>query len=453
MDSSYTDEGITSLSVRGFKSIADESRIELRPLTILAGANSSGKSSIIQPLLLMKQTLEATYDPGALYSDGPLLQFTSSDQLLSSKPVKSKSFSLSLELSNSDRLEIEFGQDKKVAFVVNKMKFTRNNNTLDLKVNMTSEEIKNITAPYLEKGIFSLLSGNYNVIEEMEKDKTTNCKIKRDRCFLTVFFVVPKDNSELEKERMMRWISWIPTTIGADLNIFQHNITNLIHLPAWRGSPKRIYNKTAVGDVFPGRFTEYFPGIIVDWYEKDKLYKLNACLKQLGLTWKVMPKIINETQVELHVGRTCKSVRGGGSDTVNIADVGFGVSQVLPILVALLVARKGQTVHIEEPEIHLHPAAQRDLAKIITTAVNRGVRVIMETHSSILLLGVQTLVAKGEMAADDVKLHWFSRNKKDGTAKIEPGDLDKNGAYGDWPVDFDDVSLEQEEEYLDTVQR
>src|SRR5437588_5028263 len=76
-------EGITRLIVGGFKSIRQEQSIEIRPLTILAGANSSGKSSIMQPLLLLKQTLEATYDPGALLLNGPNVRFTSADQLLS----------------------------------------------------------------------------------------------------------------------------------------------------------------------------------------------------------------------------------------------------------------------------------------------------------------------------------------------------------------------------------
>lgn len=71
--------GITAISVRGFKSLYDESRIEIRPLTILAGANNSGKSSIMQPLLLMKQTLEAPYDPGALWLDGHNISFSATD--------------------------------------------------------------------------------------------------------------------------------------------------------------------------------------------------------------------------------------------------------------------------------------------------------------------------------------------------------------------------------------
>src|SRR3989440_11042958 len=79
-----TREGITRITVGGFKSIAQEQGIEIRPLTILAGANSSGKSSIMQPLLLLKQTLEASYDPGALRLDGPNVRFTSAEQFLSS---------------------------------------------------------------------------------------------------------------------------------------------------------------------------------------------------------------------------------------------------------------------------------------------------------------------------------------------------------------------------------
>src|SRR5438105_3173910 len=78
-------EGITRITVGGFKSIVQEQSIEIRPLTILAGANSSGKSSIMQPLLLLKQTLEATYDPGALLLNGPNVRFALVDQLLSRK--------------------------------------------------------------------------------------------------------------------------------------------------------------------------------------------------------------------------------------------------------------------------------------------------------------------------------------------------------------------------------
>src|SRR5437016_10928198 len=77
-----TPQGITHITVGGYKSIAREQTIEIRPLTVLAGANSSGKSSMMQPLLLLKQTLEAPYDSGALLLNGPNVKFTSVDQMM-----------------------------------------------------------------------------------------------------------------------------------------------------------------------------------------------------------------------------------------------------------------------------------------------------------------------------------------------------------------------------------
>src|SRR6266481_1378381 len=97
-------EGITRIIVGGFKSISREQSIEIRPLTILAGANSSGKSSIMQPLLLLKQTLEAPYDPGALLLNGPNVKFTMADQLLSriGKGQTLGSFQTGVRLTSGD---------------------------------------------------------------------------------------------------------------------------------------------------------------------------------------------------------------------------------------------------------------------------------------------------------------------------------------------------------------
>lgn len=69
-------------------------------------------------------------------------------------------------------------------------------------------------------------------------------------------------------------------------------------------------------------------------------------------------------------------------------------------------------------------------------------RVIAETHGSILLRSIQTLVASGKLPPELVKLHWFSRNPQDGSTEILSADLDKQGACGNWPGDFDDVARE-----------
>jgi predicted ATPase len=160
----------------------------------------------------------------------------------------------------------------------------------------------------------------------------------------------------------------------------------------------------------------------------------------------VTARRINDVTIELHVAI--------GDDTRradNIADVGFGVSQVLPVLVALRTAELGRLVYIEEPEIHLHPRAQTKLADILADAAKRGVRVVAETHSSLLLRAIQTLVAKGDLDPELVRLHWFTRDAE-GVTHVNSAKPDANGAFGDWPEDFGDVALESEQRYLDAVE-
>ena len=88
---------------------------------------------------------------------------------------------------------------------------------------------------------------------------------------------------------------------------------------------------------------------------------------------------------------------------------------------------------------------------MLADAAMQGKRMVVETHSSLLLLGIQTLVAEGKLPPEMVKLHWFTR-QEDGSTKITSADLDETGAYGDWPEDFDTVTLNSESRYLDAAQ-
>ncbi|MCP4660462.1 MAG: hypothetical protein GY856_34100 [bacterium] len=96
-------------------------------------------------------------------------------------------------------------------------------------------------------------------------------------------------------------------------------------------------------------------------------------------------------------------------------------------------------------EIHLHPRAQVALASVLAAAAGRGVRVVAETHSALLLLAVQTLVARGELPAAELILHWFERGE-DGATRIRTAELDDAGSFGDWPEDFTWINPDCEEE-------
>src|SRR6185312_13622524 len=104
--------------IKGFKSIEGPLTIGIRPLTILAGANSAGKSSAIQPLLLLKQTLEAAYDPGPLLLSGPNVNFTSVQQFLckasTNKATSEFMFGVSMSPQSSCNITFQKGSDSPI---------------------------------------------------------------------------------------------------------------------------------------------------------------------------------------------------------------------------------------------------------------------------------------------------------------------------------------------------
>ena len=208
---------------------------------------------------------------------------------------------------------------------------------------------------------------------------------------------------------------------------------------------------------FPGSFEKYIASLIYHWQtdpeQHDKFAKLQDYLQQLGLASAAKANRLNDSRLELRISRQIKA-SVPAADLVNIADVGFGVSQVLPVLVALLTAKPNQLVYIEQPELHLHPRAQHALARVMADAITtRNINLVIETHSAILIRGVQTLVAQRKMAPDLVSLNWFTQNPDTGQADISSATLDEYGAFGDWPEDFDAVALDADRLYLDAVEQ
>ncbi len=419
-------ESITKISVSGFKSIAEERAIDIYPLTILAGANSSGKSSIMQPLLMLKQTLEAPYDPGALKIDGPNVEFTEAEQFMSTlvKENKMSHFHVQIETGMSQSTystKITFGKEKNGIEIIEMATATKNptNQTMaphfTLVPNLSPEKIKEQTD---QDSMLNELKG--------EDDFTV---VKRSRCFLRLETKDGRGGLNLTSD-------------------VAFNIVRSIHLPGLRGNPSRFYQLTSAGPWYIGRFQNYVASLIHEWQETtDKRLKtVAAALHRLKLTGHVRTKKIGDARIELQVGRL-PILRIDNPEMVNITDVGFGVSQVLPVIVALIAAEPGRLVYIEQPELHLHPNAQVALSQVLADAAKRGVRVVIETHSSLLLLGIQTLVAEGKLSPELVKLHWFSRTKE-GVTKVNSKGLDKDGTYGRWPIDFDKVSLREQSRYI-----
>lgn len=421
---------IDKITVKGFKCFRDEVSLDIGNLTLLCGRNSSGKSSFLQPALLMKQTYWSPVDAGPLDLDGQNARFDRAAELFWRGKVRSDRsgrIEVGFTVGDLERRHV-FRLDSRKHIQLEHVALTKNAQTLTLSPGHD-----------LPESSFDL-AAEFGAIRRLGRSPNAQiaAKVQRSRC----------DARVMQYEGTAAIGS---REYGPDL---PQILGRWLHVPGFRGSPEREYTAIRPPNTsFPGWFHQYTAGVLREWQEKtdERLQILGDLLRSLELTWKVRVQERTDTRVSLLVGRTRTSFAGGASDLVSIADVGFGVSQVLPVLVALLLAKAGDIVHIEQPELHLHPKAQYELGCAIATVAMLGKCVIVETHSMPLLRGAQATVA--ELAQDKALdpgtayAHWFERSD-DGAAQAKSTRMLADGSLPDWPEDLAQASLDADLSYL-----
>ena len=466
---------IEGIRTSGFASYGNPQTVSFYPLTILAGSNSAGKSSSMKPLLLLKQTLDHPIDPGPLLISGANVQFTNLHQLFTKAPDEQNMDTANIEIKMArGSLSLSFSQNDDADLTIKETSYTQDiwlrgsEDTLRLQPDMKPDDIES-QLPITVRESASREATNFKEfaepiaesIAESHADETTdesnrgeylaflNSKlreeywtIRRQRCFLTA---------------ALRSFGAFHRTIDPSGNPqcdVASALKTIIHVPAFRRKQFRNYPTAEVASSFPGTFEDYTASVVAKW-QADKNDKLNALidtLRDLHLTSSVKASRVSDAEVELLVARPGQQRSQSNSEMVSLADVGIGVSYVLPVLVALEVAESGQMVYVEQPESHLHPRAEYGLAKALVRAARRGVRVVVETHSSLLLLHIQTLVADGAISADSVGLHWFSLGDN-GFTSVDTREPDEHGRTGDWPEDFADIEMHASSEFIRAARR
>ena len=455
--------GITRISVTGFKSLANKTDVEIRPLTVLAGANSSGKSSLMQPLLLMKQTLESAFEAaGPFLLSGPYVQYTETKQFLSRVGASPQPFTLEFSLDEGLIAGVTYSTDRW--------------GTLYLAPDRLQRSIRGVTYSTDSWAALSVAENWGSNATKRSKWKLTKMSTQEElREMLLSLGLIPLqvEDADLRALSTVQCGFYLCVLLpkgsrqtgmgmhGAEPYYMQENLAlsshvgRLVYVPGIRGSQSR---KSLLAEVtghgfFPGSFESYAPSVVFSWIlpgNRHKMQQLVNALSLLNLASGISPVRLNESELEIRIPRARDSAE---DDFINIADVGLAVPTVLPVLVALIQADPGQLVYIEQPELHLHPRAQWRLAQLLAQAANRGVRLVIETHSSLLLRGILTQIAENKIANDKVILHWFERNNETGISSVHTKEPDSAGRVGDWPEDFSDVELKSDNEYLDAVDK
>lgn len=433
---------LKKLRIQNFKGWKDTGTIDMAPITLFFGANSSGKSSIGQFLMMLKQTVEnpdrkAVFHPGG--NNSPV-ELGSYKEMVYQHDLKNK-IKFEYQWSLNDQLKIKKTGTKEV-FIGDVLNFE-------------SEVYWKDNTQTVERFAYELMSAENKVLY-IDTNRKGNGKLE---------YEVKQENYGLTRNQGRAWPLGVPVRFygfpdemvayykNADfvqlLNLSQENFfRSLSYLGPLREKAKRIYSWGGNNPESTGYSGENTIAAVLAAKNKKinfgskKKYSLFEVviatkLHEMGLVKNFKINPISENRQDYEV----KVTTGGEADWVDIPDVGFGVSQVLPVIVQCFYAPKNSIILMEQPEIHLHPSAQSALADVMIDAIrsrednkNRNIQLIIETHSEHFLRRLQRRIAEGVLCESEVRAYFA--NTTTSPAHLDPLMVDSGGNIRNWPPQF-----------------
>lgn len=429
---------LIELRIQNFKSWADTGEMRLAPITGLFGANSSGKTSILQFLLLLKQTVENT-DPSRV------LYFGGERSLVDLRSF----FDVIHQHETSNDLDFSFHWGGEGILDPNSIYF-------NAKIGLDEYQEPHNSALLLKLFKYTVKDFVFGVEKTSQKViRDGNTISPRSYRFLTEGFArapnlfPPEQPLYTSPGRFYGFPRDIlpdaPRIIGNfimldDLVVkLEKLFERLFYLGPLREFPKPIYawGGESLRDV--GTRGEYaIPALLASKLQKNGTRgetveeHVARWLKKMHLIHDFSLKPLGENRREYEV----RIQQHPGSAEVLLTDVGFGVSQLLPVLVLCYYVPEGSILLLEQPEIHLHPSVQADLADVfIEVAKTRNLQIILESHSEHLLRRLQRRIAENEKISSDQTALYFCE-MKEGVSQLMPLHLDEYGNINNWPRDF-----------------
>jgi AAA ATPase domain len=210
-------------------------------------------------------------------------------------------------------------------------------------------------------------------------------------------------------------------------------LSSLFPLGPFRKPPSRWYIFTGTTPQDVGYQGHLLPDLL--FREPDLLANTNAWLKSLGIGYEIAIRSLGGVSSDLFEVRLVDKRRQPPVE-VGLSDVGFGISQILPLIVQSLAASR-QIITIEQPEVHIHPRLQADLGDLLIEAIKepRQNQFIIETHSEHLALRLQRRVREKALSPSDISVLFVGRGPEGAT--VQALRIDDDGDFiDDFPGGF-----------------
>ncbi len=430
---------LTEICLSGFKSWNEINDLRIGKITGLFGLNSSGKTSLLQWLLMLKQTVESPdrVQPLDLGNDRSLVELGTFRDILSwHKSDENLTWSIELELPQTLKITDPTNPNR-VLFEGDRLTYGC----------LLREDHR--MRPYV--GVIAYGIDNNNFLYKEDNKKKKSYKISYEGS--TGFDFKRASGRRWELPSPVKCYGF-PDQVSAyfqnagflaDFQLaLEQWFARLYYLGPLREYPRRQYTWGGVQPADMGPRGENVVYALLSSRDRRKRISRGKGYKSLSLEeyvahWLRELNLIHEFDVkpvtegsniyQVHVKLTSTS------PSVLITDVGFGVSQILPVIALCYYVPEGSTIILEQPEIHLHPSAQAGLADVFIDAIKmRKIQIILESHSEHLLLRLQRRIAEEKLAPDDVAL-YFCHND-DGQSRLASLDVDEYGNIRNWPENF-----------------
>jgi hypothetical protein len=412
---------LTAFQARNYKPFKDTGWVEIKPITLAFGHNSSGKSALLSILPMLKQTI---YDPDfqtpfIFASDIGVDLGDYEDVSYQHKVSLDSPIWFNLELSlfpDSNQRKLPSITPRRFYQTLEYLGITKN---IQLKVAANYNKKKRqiaITDCYLftdDKEIFRIYrkttaanqQWHYEpeILEQYETRVFWHHFIPR--LSIPIFMRIGK-----EKENDFQQCQSY-TELSRDLTqVITTPLSQLVHIGPLREIPRRAYRLTGGSSKDVGLSGENWLNILIRANSRVKLTEnVNYWLKRLGYSLRI------EWGKQGYVHPMLKDDKGL---EVSLKDTGFGISQVLPLLIQGFSSIPGTILILEQPEIHLHPRAQAELGDILVAISKRGVKLLVETHSEHILLRLQRRIAEGyfqqmpDIIPTDIAIYFIEQEEE-----------------------------------------
>lgn len=412
---------IDSLHVSNFKGIRDPIDVKLRPITVIVGPNSSGKSSILHSLAALSQTIKIVNNskPLVLDDESASVHLGRFIDVVHTK-LYTDSIELGLDIENMPIVRI--GEEKpslEQSPLSCRLEFRSTKKTQEIYLQRATYEALEHTFRFERKGkaIYFHIDD-----EELGEINLTESFLSDFQGFLAISQRLPHDLYSIYLQTQAH---------------LKHMLGSVKYLGPFRQPPSRHYPTRGSNPVEVGSLGEYTITMLAnETIQARARVHLDMVTQWLGVL--DMAKNVN-------VSRMSKSdlfsvnFQLPDTEEFSIADLGYGFSQILPVLTQCSFANEGDTLLFEQPELHLHPLAASKLPQIfIDTWQNRQAASVVETHSSKFVGGLINRVREGAIQPDEVAI--YSVRRVSGCSVIEPIELiDQDGeidTYDNWRKSF-----------------